>query len=114
MENLVSSRREWLQRASGGFAATALGGLLARADSGNRIIHHPARADQVIFIFSTGGVSHVDTFDPKAKLTADHGKSITASRWLNKPGNFQRFLVKSRFGFKNYRSARNFEIAIWL
>jgi hypothetical protein len=79
-----------------------LGGLLARADSGNRIIHHPARADQVIFIFSTGGVSHVDTFDPKAKLTADHGKSITASRWLNKPGNFQRFLVKSRFGFKNY------------
>jgi hypothetical protein len=44
----------------------------------------------------------VDTFDPKAKLTADHGKSITASRWLNKPGNFQRFLVKSRFGFKNY------------
>ncbi|MCY2948874.1 MAG: DUF1501 domain-containing protein [Planctomycetota bacterium] len=102
MENLASSRREWLQRASGGFAATALGGLLARADSGNRIIHHPARADQVIFIFSTGGVSHVDTFDPKAKLTADHGKSITASRWLNKPGNFQRFLVKSRFGFKNY------------
>ena len=44
----------------------------------------------------------MDTFDPKAKLTADHGKSITASRWLNKPGNFQRFLVKSRFGFKNY------------
>lgn len=102
MNHPLASRREWLKRASGGFAATALGGLLARADSGMRIMHHPARADQVVFIFSTGGVSHVDTFDPKVKLTADHGKTITASRWLNKPGNFQRYLVKSRFAFKNH------------
>lgn len=102
MRPTTMNRREWLGRASGGFAATALSGMLARAGTGSPGTHHPARADQVVFIYSTGGVSHVDTFDPKPKLTADHGKSITASRWLNKPGQFQRFLVKSRFAFSNH------------
>ncbi|MEI2677178.1 MAG: hypothetical protein V9G29_04560 [Burkholderiaceae bacterium] len=27
--------------------------------------HFPAKADRVIFLYSTGGVSHVDTFDHK-------------------------------------------------
>ncbi|HBJ36943.1 MAG TPA: DUF1501 domain-containing protein, partial [Planctomycetaceae bacterium] len=27
--------------------------------------HFPAKAKRVIFLFMTGGVSHVDTFDPK-------------------------------------------------
>jgi hypothetical protein len=40
--------------------------------------HHPARAKQLIFVFLTGGVSHVDTFDPKPKLLADQGKVVTA------------------------------------
>ncbi len=39
--------------------------------------HFPARAKSVIFLFMSGGVSHVDSFDPKPKLTADHGKSVT-------------------------------------
>src|SRR5947209_3315900 len=39
--------------------------------------HFPARAKSVIFVYLSGGVSHVDTFDPKPKLAADHGKSIT-------------------------------------
>jgi hypothetical protein len=30
--------------------------------------HFPAKAKRVIFLFSTGGVSQVDTFDPKPKL----------------------------------------------
>ena len=34
-----------------------------------------AKAKAVIFLFMTGGVSHVDTFDPKPKLIADHGKT---------------------------------------
>ena len=38
--------------------------------------HFPARAKNVIFLFMTGGVSHVDTFDPKPKLAADVGKEI--------------------------------------
>src|ERR1019366_8978438 len=34
----------------------------------------PAKAKRVIFLYMSGGVSHVDTFDPKPKLTADHHK----------------------------------------
>ena len=36
------------------------------------------RPKQLIFIFLTGGFSHVDTFDPKPKLTDDHGKTVSA------------------------------------
>ena len=38
--------------------------------------HHEAKAKSVIFLFMSGGVSHVDSFDPKPKLIADHGKSV--------------------------------------
>ena len=105
--HLGTSRRAWLQRASGGFGALALAGLWAESQAATdplapRPGHFPAKADRVIFLFSTGGVSQVDTFDRKPKLTADHGKSITASRWLNKTGNFQRYLTKSRWDFKQY------------
>jgi Protein of unknown function (DUF1501) len=46
----------------------------------------PARAKRVIFLYMSGGVSHVDTFDPKLKLTADHHKRyktdfLHASPW---------------------------------
>jgi uncharacterized protein DUF1501 len=35
----------------------------------------PARAKQVIFLFMSGGLSHVDAFDPKPRLIADDGKT---------------------------------------
>src|SRR6266404_362124 len=49
----------------------------------------PAKAKRVIFLYMSGGVSHVDTFDPKAKLTADHHKKykndfLHASPWTSK------------------------------
>jgi hypothetical protein len=40
--------------------------------------NHPARAKQLIFVFLTGGFSHVDTFDPKPQLAADEWKSVSA------------------------------------
>jgi len=39
--------------------------------------HFPAKAKSVIFLFMSGGVSHVDSFDPKPQLFADHGKQVT-------------------------------------
>jgi hypothetical protein len=54
--------------------------------------HFPAKAKRVIFLYMTGGVSHVDSFDPKPKLTADHGKEFRKKQ----------FLVKSKFAFKRY------------
>jgi hypothetical protein len=106
------TRRDLLFRAAGGFGAIALSAILAeQAGAEERSVadplaarpgHFPAKADRVIFIFSTGGVSHVDTFDYKPRLISDHGKSITASRWLGKSSKVNRFLTRPRFGFKQY------------
>jgi hypothetical protein len=38
--------------------------------------HFPARAKHVIHVFCNGGPSHVDTFDPKPKLTEYSGKAL--------------------------------------
>src|SRR5205807_9542778 len=54
--------------------------------------HFPAKAKRVIFLYMTGGVSQVDSFDPKPQLTLDHGKKVRANRSL----------VKSPFTFKHY------------
>ena len=106
--NTITSRRQFLRTASGGFGATAFAGICSEAGAAPidplaaRPSHYTAQADRVIFVYSTGGVSHVDTFDHKPQLTADHGKSITASRWLNKSGEFKRYLIKPRWGFNQY------------
>jgi hypothetical protein len=41
-----------------------------------KLPHFPARAKRVIFLYMSGGVSHVDSFDPKPKLFADAGKTV--------------------------------------
>jgi hypothetical protein len=38
--------------------------------------HHPAKAKAVIFLFMDGGPSQMDTFDPKPRLRAEHGKKL--------------------------------------
>ncbi|MEM9657260.1 MAG: DUF1501 domain-containing protein, partial [Planctomycetota bacterium] len=85
-ENFAPSRREFLRRASNGFGAAALASLLHR-EAGARSAelprsaalaetHHPASAKHVIFCFMSGGVSHIDSFDPKPKLVELHGEPM--------------------------------------
>jgi hypothetical protein len=108
MNMFSTSRRQFLSRASGGFGAIALAGMCDElgAAPANPLAarngHHAAKADRVIFLYSTGGASHVDTFNHRPQLITDHGKSITASRWLNKGGEFKRFLIKPRWAFQQY------------
>ena len=45
----------------------------------------PAKAKRVIFLHMSGGVSHVDTFDPKPKLFADNGKTVAGGKYLSQP-----------------------------
>jgi hypothetical protein len=49
--------------------------------------HFPARAKNVIFLFMTGGVSHMDSFDHKPRLHADAGK------YVNKDGRGPTYLA---------------------
>ncbi len=57
----------------------------------------PAKAKNVIFLFSTGGVSHLDTFDSKPKLVAADGKTFGAGGGLS---NEKRLLLKPGWAFK--------------
>lgn len=47
--------------------------------------HFAAKAKRVIFLYMSGGVSHVDSFDPKPKLITDHGKTIKNGKFLSRP-----------------------------
>jgi hypothetical protein len=63
--------------------------------------HFPAKAKRVIFLFMSGGVSHVDTFDPKPQLSADHGKQITLDHpeTRGRPGYEKLFLKRPQWTF---------------
>ncbi len=63
--------------------------------------HFPAKAKAVIFLFMSGGVSHVDSFDPKPRLAADHGKSVTFDHpeTRNRPGYEKLFLKRPDWRF---------------
>jgi hypothetical protein len=73
------SRRTFLHQAGGGFFGVAMGGVLSEAgtipDARLRASVTPP-ASSVIFLFMCGGVSHIDTFDPKDNKWA--GKLIDA------------------------------------
>jgi len=92
------SRRELLTRSSTGFGMLALHGLLAggatsaaaRAVSPARRPHFRPRAKHVIFCYMSGGVSHVDSFDPKPLLRELHGQPMplkTERTQFNDNGN---------------------------
>jgi len=75
------SRRGLLQQASCGFGAMAASALLHRdaARAGSQGVlperHHAAKAKSVIFLYMDGGVSQVDSFDPKPRLEKDAGRN---------------------------------------
>lgn len=39
------------------------------------------RASRVIMLYMSGGVSHVDTWDPRPKLMRDAGKTVTVNEF---------------------------------
>ena len=101
------SRRHFLRSAVAGSALmpALVGGLLAeeRTDAlAPKPPHFPGKAKRVIFLFMSGGVSHVDSFDPKPKLTSDHGKQVTFDHpeTRNRPGYEKLFLKKPQWEFK--------------
>ncbi|WP_411282196.1 DUF1501 domain-containing protein [Gemmatimonas sp.] len=105
------TRREALRTMGAGFGMMAfaqmVGASIAEASSsvlssmGERVIrpHFKPRAKNVIFLFMNGGVSQVDTFDPKPELDKYDGKPIpNAIKTERKTGS----LMKSPFKFSRY------------
>jgi hypothetical protein len=79
-------RRAFLRNAGAGFGAVALDAILAAeaaASTANplepRQAHYRAKAKSVIFLFMSGGPSHVDLFDPKPELLRLAGQPIPES-----------------------------------
>src|SRR5438309_11940103 len=82
-------RRSFLADLGMGFTGLSLGAMLnrdgiARAATGgwqppDGKPHFPPKAKRVIWLFMIGGVSHVETFDPKPALTKYAGKTIEES-----------------------------------
>lgn len=75
------TRRDMLRRCANGFGAVALSALMgdrAFASIGSEgttgLPHYPAKAKNVIFLYMDGGVSQVDSFDPKPRLTKENGQ----------------------------------------
>ncbi len=90
-----SLRRHFLTRTSAGLGVAALSQLLNAQDAPPRLspeshpgtatrTHFIPRAKRVIYLFMSGGPSHVDLFDPKPRLKSMHGQempeSVRASR----------------------------------
>src|SRR5262245_34576203 len=76
------SRRAFLWGAVGGLGVFSRLSLAAALHDGHVLApkpsHHPPRARQLLFVFLTGGFSHLDTFDPKPRLQQLHDKPLPA------------------------------------
>lgn len=66
--------------------------------------HFPAKAKHVIFLFMTGGVSHVDSFDHKPRLYQDVGKEVKLDHpeIKNRPGYERIFLKRPQWDFSKH------------
>lgn len=86
------SRRELLQTAANGFGFLAFRAMAAES-------HFPAKAKKVIFLFMPGGVSQMDSFDPKPKLIELDGKQAKLESYVAGP---KRKWLKSHWKFQQY------------
>src|SRR5215471_7995681 len=105
------TRRDALCRIGNGFGMLAFASLVGQsldaagfvdgqAQEGGRPLDHPARAKRVIFLYMNGGLSQVDSFDPKPMLAKYHGQPLPGGTIATerKTGT----LLKSPFTFKKY------------
>jgi hypothetical protein len=92
--SVAVSRRQLLRNAACGFGHVALLAMLGdcaealgSSTSSVSLPHFGARAKRIIFLFMHGGVSHLDTFDPKPTLSRMHGQPM--------PGSLERQFAKN-------------------
>ena len=92
---LLLTRRQFFGRSAAGIGGAALTSLLSpgllaalgESDDKKRAgrpgvlagPHFPARAKRIIYLFMSGGPSHIDLFDYKPALKEHHGKELPAT-----------------------------------
>jgi hypothetical protein len=91
---MLLTRRQMLSRCSLGFGSLAFSGLLSSdVRAGAKPPHFPAKVKNVIFAYMSGGVSHVDSWDPKPELEKRHGQPMPVPvrpTMFNNNGNIMR------------------------
>ena len=97
------SRRDFVTRAAGGFFGAALGGIFAedgKIATGKISPHFQPKAKSVIYLFMCGGVSQLDTFDPKDNKHA--GKMMNGTAFGDNVAEIKRPVIPCIRTFKQY------------
>ena len=110
----LTARRALLRGSLGAAAVASLAPFVHGASSGEvafspahplfpKPVHHSPKARRVIMIFLNGGLSHVDSFDPKPALERDHGKTVSGktkllrSPWAARPRGESGMVISDLF-----------------
>lgn len=76
----------------------------ARAGSTDPLLpktpHFAPKAKRVIFLYMSGGVSHVDSWDPKPRLFAEAGRTVAVDEFQGRKGDFKMFAKRPQWQFK--------------
>jgi hypothetical protein len=118
LRGAYTSRRDFLFRAGEGIGGLALAfllkqdGLLAADGCENtagvkspfspKMPHFKPRAKNVISLFMCGGVSHLDTFDPKPALDKFHGQPLPVEGEIQVQQGYPGPIMRSPYKFKKY------------
>ncbi len=62
--------------------------------------HARPRANRVIMLYMSGGVSHVDSWDHRPRLFRDAGKTVTVNEFQGRKGSFSMYLKAPQWKFR--------------
>lgn len=98
------SRRDALRRMGAGFGMMAFAGMVSDSlkaeDGAPRKLDFEPKAKHIIFLFMNGGLSQVDSFDPKPALDKYHGQPMPGDHISTERKTGA--LMRSPFKFKKY------------
>ncbi|MCH2115491.1 MAG: DUF1501 domain-containing protein [Pirellulales bacterium] len=115
--NALLNRRLLLKGSACSVGIAALSSLLARDASGGTpglnigTTHFAPRAKRVVYLFQSGGPSHLELLDPKQKLKELHGSELPDSirrgqRLTGMTSGQESFpVIASKYGFQRYGQA---------
>ena len=107
-----TTRREALRRVGNGFGMAAFASMLSNSisraeglagidgNTGAIKLDHPQKVKRVIFLFMNGGLSTIDSFDPKPALDKYDGQPLPGVQVKTERGTGE--LMKSPFKFKKH------------